>query len=162
MVLELIISIHAPRAGSDRVSCQGSRRITISIHAPRTGSDGTPRGCGGAAGNFNPRSPHGERRRLDVSLRRALEFQSTLPARGATGERAKPMARGRSISIHAPRTGSDDGEREYKEALEDFNPRSPCGERRHNALHSQYWQHFNPRSPCGERRTLTTKYRYTF
>ena len=33
-----------------------------------------------------------------------------------------------------------------------FNPRSPCGERR--ALRQRAWlqRHFNPRSPCGERR----------
>ena len=36
--------------------------------------------------NFNPRSPHGERpERLDAGLMEQL-FQSTLPARGATGD----------------------------------------------------------------------------
>ena len=36
----------------------------------------------------------------------AQEFQSTLPARGATAEYLSTIAH-RSISIHAPRTGSD-------------------------------------------------------
>ena len=79
--------------------------------------------------NFNPRSPHGERLHALITLRRVLEFQSTLPARGATRERQgarMPTAyfnprsphgeRHRRqgglevikwISIHAPRTGSD-------------------------------------------------------
>ena len=99
---------------------------------------------------FNPRSPHGERRtdadqwrqhdRISIHAPRMgsdpfltcsislLIFQSTLPAWGAT----KPM-RGWSvfigISIHAPRMGSDKTWEALKAADEDFNPRSPHGER---------------------------------
>ena len=82
--------------------------------------------------DFNPRSPHGERRlarkqfQIDCGA-----FQSTLPARGATrpryygaeqrnhfnprsphGERLIGRIRqlkNLMISIHAPRTGSDGG-----------------------------------------------------
>ena len=57
-------------------------------------------------------------------------FQPTLPARGAT--RAASSRRAvRSISTHAPRTGSD------------------------YAMYASHsiWQHFNPRSPHGERPT---------
>ena len=78
---------------------------------------------------FNPRSPHGERQKRNDLVARGLIFQSTLPARGATSERLDAglmeqlfqstlPARGAtgveaaamraySISIHAPRTGSD-------------------------------------------------------
>ena len=103
--------------------------LPISIHAPRTGSDGPPGRTTALRSDFNPRSPHGERRCVPIKRRQAITFQSTLPARGATlphprhtklhphfnprsphGER-----RGRGdldavfivISIHAPRTGSD-------------------------------------------------------
>ena len=79
-----MISIHAPRTGSDQIINNGKEPLTISIHAPRTGSDGftmlllfarhisihAPRT--GSDQNiglrvcsrlyFNPRSPHGERR----------------------------------------------------------------------------------------------------
>ena len=34
--------------------------------------------------DFNPRSPHGERRRRTLRWSRWIRFQSTLPARGAT------------------------------------------------------------------------------
>ena len=55
-------------------------------------------------------------------------FQSTLPARGATGR--DPLVQAElAISIHAPRTGSDGAWQEIDNALEDFNPRSPHGER---------------------------------
>ena len=102
------ISIHAPRTGSD---CGGSgflaRVELISIHAPRTGSDTACWATAPSRSNFNPRSPHGERPGESSISSQLSQFQSTLPARGATGERAH-TARMLLISIHAPRTGSDD------------------------------------------------------
>ena len=103
-----LISIHAPRAGSDAMDGSLLKDfLIISIHAPRAGSDGaTARGrrCGrvfqstlpvrGATKdtqtiiallkNFNPRSPCGERLLYNYSLNYTLTFQSTLPVRGAT------------------------------------------------------------------------------
>ncbi len=57
--------------------------------------------------DFNPRSPHGERHRARRRAVWAKAFQSTLPARGATLLLGEQVC-GRQISIHAPRTGSDD------------------------------------------------------
>ena len=57
-------------------------------------------------GNFNPRSPHGERLRAY----RAAQFVA-------------------QISIHAPRTGSDMRARWTSCLPKHFNPRSPHGER---------------------------------
>ena len=56
----------------------------ISIHAPRMGSDvpAVPFPC--IQGHFNPRSPHGERRDCAPLTDEEAEFQSTLPAWGAT------------------------------------------------------------------------------
>ena len=82
----------------------------ISIHAPRTGSDKVRDFLCKKSRNFNPRSPHGERQLLfeqcgccrDISIHaprtgsdiRRLQiyplpsrFQSTLPARGATAQK---------------------------------------------------------------------------
>ena len=124
------ISIHAPRTGSDIVpphfviqhllfqSTLPARGATytlseypcvsgISIHAPRTGSDCIDTNTFSPRPNFNPRSPHGERRiHVDCSVlsnqyfnprsphgerlktmqtdSSGFSFQSTLPARGAT------------------------------------------------------------------------------
>ena len=77
------ISIHAPRTGSDDMWRNAVHDKSISIHAPRTGSDEIIRPCNGGT-----------------------VFQSTLPARGATG-RMGVYHQTRWISIHAPRTGSD-------------------------------------------------------
>ena len=128
------ISIHAPRTGSDLTLAYIDRKIfCISIHAPRTGSDSCFPILTRSGNNFNPRSPHGERRD-SVSRRRTLRvFQSTLPARGAT----KPYFVYQNhvvISIHAPRTGSDAiAERETSVATISIHaPRTgsdfaPCG-----------------------------------
>ena len=79
------ISIHAPRVGSDAARRErAAAGAAISIHAPRVGSDSTTPRRIHYTGNFNPRSPCGERPDLDW-------------CRGG-----RP-----AISIHAPRVGSD-------------------------------------------------------
>ena len=175
MEKSILISIHAPRTGSDNKIRQEMQQFQqISIHAPRTGSDLRNNLAYTSKIHFNPRSPHGERRAGNVVRSQPREFQSTLPARGATwhphgatgnaedfnprsphGERphvspaaldaarfqstlpargATHLAAGRCperwISIHAPRTGSDDLQifRCFGDTY--FNPRSPHGERR--------------------------------
>ena len=63
----LLISIHAPRTGSDVASSPNTRAsYTISIHAPRTGSDRQFSFPCADSVYFNPRSPHGERRKTGV------------------------------------------------------------------------------------------------
>ncbi len=122
------ISIHAPRTGSDRPASRfwGWRRHfnPRSPHGERRARRRNPL----HQQDFNPRSPHGERRDADSLHPGDVEFQSTLPARGATvsgcqrgtapdyfnprsphGERLllRVALKRRLISIHAPRTGSD-------------------------------------------------------
>ena len=101
-----LISIHAPRTGSDHGVEVAFQQGGISIHAPRTGSDHITSSIANRPRNFNPRSPHGERHKFPGALLADAEFQSTLPARGAT-PRGCHIHVGQAISIHAPRTGSD-------------------------------------------------------
>ena len=61
---------------------------------------------------------------------------------------------GKTISIHAPRGGSDGKYTLSANVLSatDFNPRSPWGERRYVPQEILLrGNHFNPRSPWGER-----------
>ena len=105
----------------------------------------------GVAVNFNPRSPHGERRKLFRRKLFAALFQSTLPARGATRDYRRRRAI-YHISIHAPRTGSDDYLCGLSDNPQDFNPRSPHGERLTPLFFGfHHIRYFNPRSPHGER-----------
>ena len=80
--------------------------------------------------HFNPRSPCGERRKPAPTL------PATLPnfnPRSPCGERLADGTWGwvdATISIHAPRAGSDPGAGSVPPGCcRDFNPRSPCGER---------------------------------
>ena len=103
--------------------------ILISIHTPHAGSDEI---------DFQPHSPlsisihtphAGSDIRLFDSCRLKLTFQSTLPMRGATSLIPTQLS-----------------------ASANFNPHSPCGERRVTTFnHGVVFPHFNPHSPCGER-----------
>ena len=79
--------------------------------------------------DFNPRSPCGERLGVVVSSAASMIFQSTLPVWGATRGCKCDHAAAR-ISIHAPRVGSDRIRPMPGWRASNFNPRSPCGERR--------------------------------
>ena len=128
-----IISIHAPREGSDVVQNYGQAIMTaflstlpargatgrhksprkegyISIHAPREGSDGR---------SWATNPDH-------------KTFLSTLPARGATPA-------GGVVGSHTKH----------------FYPRSPRGERRRRSRRCHCHRHFYPRSPRGERPALS-------
>ena len=81
------------------------------------------------------------------------KFQSTLPVWGAT-PRTQDFCTGVSISIHAPRVGSDapDCARWFWSLISIHAPRvgSDCS----RFLFSFFFFYFNPRSPCGERLAL--------
>ena len=146
-----MISIHAPRTGSDLEDVRaGHERGRISIHAPRTGSDAARNLRASPGPDFNPRSPHGERRPSSSLPRAAARFQSTLPARGATSMKWRGITMS-NISIHAPRTGSDTAAECCSCRWRYFNPRSPHGERPARIASRGRYPDFNPRSPHGER-----------
>ena len=151
-----------PARGATRWFGRSPKQNSISIHAPRTGSDSYSNFAYARCKNFNPRSPHGERR-----------------------FRPEPVAPTQDISIHAPRTGSDENKRkrrtagkfqstlpargatpstaQWRQASRNFNPRSPHGERL-KVTSSLSWQttDFNPRSPHGERPFLLCVQRRLF
>ena len=166
-----LISIHAPRTGSD---CKSrSKRLSkrtfqstlpargatdpltnvaiscgsISIHAPRTGSDRNTSHTISTQEHFNPRSPHGERLKYQRDVNIVIKFQSTLPARGATRPVRLLLLR-LAISIHAPRTGSDEyiHRRTFKRTA-NFNPRSPHGERLQSIWHTAGSFHISIHAP---------------
>ena len=151
-----MISIHAPREGSDTKAHQNQYERRISIHAPREGSDALLFGlnlfCGeflstlparGATSSgstlwemllhFYPRSPRGERR-LYVAICPQILFY--FYPRSPRGERPATLLQGLAgdtISIHAPREGSDRLHAAGQLLEADFYPRSPRGERRRAA-----------------------------
>ena len=173
------ISIHAPLAGSDHVASveasvfkyfnprspcgerlppqdSGTPYNLISIHAPLAGSDQSP-----------------------VSLAQQSLISIHAPLAGSD-VLVKFVQIQISISIHAPLAGSDHFAQLHYGRYENFNPRSPCGERqpltfpimafplfqstlplRGATVYGRYGGHtfrdFNPRSPCGERQMREKK-----
>ena len=100
--------------------------------------------------NFNPRTPCGVRPSFPSSIFNISPFQSTHPLRGATA--AVPLYHPTAmISIHAPLAGCDRECASCGRALCDFNPRTPCGVRRHQTAQGGRQVDFNPRTPCGVR-----------
>ena len=148
-----LISIHAPRTGSDTplsrllgvviyfnprsphgerrapASGRGRRCSGISIHAPRTGSDRADEKCG----NRTEISIHAPRTGSDRTFMLYFFLPSISIHAPRTGsDHADEAAEliSRPISIHAPRTGSDGNTGSSKQRRQgDFNPRSPHGER---------------------------------
>ncbi len=100
--------------------------------------------------HFNPRSPHGERPNAEARAAIWEAISIHAPRTGSDDEKyhIQPV---KIISIHAPRTGSDVTYPARFLSPCHFNPRSPHGER----LPGMFWHclayHFNPRSPHGER-----------
>ena len=87
---------------------------------------------------------------MSRNLTLLLQFQSTLPARGAT-QLFQPPPMHRRISIHAPRTGSDDKKERLitAEAISIHAPRTGSDLIQYRIAFAKC--NFNPRSPHGER-----------
>ena len=119
-----------PARGATRWFGRSPKQNSISIHAPRTGSDSYSNFAYARCKNFNPRSPHGERR-----------------------FRPEPVAPTQDISIHAPRTGSDENKRKRRTAGKFQSTLPARGATPSTAQWRQASRNFNPRSPHGERRS---------
>ncbi len=125
------VSIHAPRAGSDRlVLDSGMYRPSVSIHAPRAGSDEIP---------------------LDAFIS-TWRFQSTPPVRGATNFHRQRDLVG-WVSIHAPRAGSDGWSLSIRHLCIIVSIHAPrAGSDDIDIITGiHHTLGFNPRPPCGER-----------
>ena len=86
--------------------------------------------CAGARGSdFNPRSPHGERRSIATDLYANYGISIHAPRTGSDIAQNADVIHLLTISIHAPRTGSDYVFPVPLAPVMNFNPRSPHGER---------------------------------
>ena len=146
----MVISIHAPREGERQtVTDWDDWEIIFQSTLPARGSDSRRTQRPGTGVDFNPRSPRGgatveffycfgigvisihapregERHISSLTSNLLLSFQSTLPARGSDF---------RYLGSYRKR--------------QDFNPRSPRGERLVECNAAGRQIHFNPRSPRG-------------
>ncbi len=124
------VSIHAPRVGSDVFT--PSSESTINCFNPRSPCGERPDQAGEITltGGFNPRSPCGERQSRRWRVSGHFNVSIHAPRVGSDGFAETPQAETK-VSIHAPRVGSDTTTGHTGRCRFCFNPRSPCGERRH-------------------------------
>ncbi len=150
IILDWLISIHAPLAGSDLEYILDTS-IRISIHAPLAGSDrivhlplirerlfqSTLPSRGATCNddtywrrikNFYPRSPRGERPLKSTIQFLHRQFLSTLPSRGATWSRTFGLYITGFLST-LPSRGATTGIPNWPWIPGYFYPRSPRGER---------------------------------
>ena len=147
------ISIHTPHAGSDfSVPLSQHPFPDFNPHSPCGERRMMIFGSVSSMPYFNPHSPCGERPALQagkfvvfaISIHtphagsdfvsrsawfRIQQFQSTLPMRGAT-IKLYLVFNYLWISIHTPHAGSDPRPSTTLRPAYNFNPHSPCGERR--------------------------------
>ena len=76
--------------------------VVISIHAPRVGSDFTLSIVSVLFPYFNPRSPCGERQNINAIMVGKILFQSTLPVWGATENREQLQGRNPDFNPRSP------------------------------------------------------------
>ena len=120
-----MISIHAPREGSDAYTAPEARgAVCISIHAPREGSDARRSAPRDAPGGFLSTLPvrGATPRRLVAAA--AREFLSTLPVRGATSPYSLTAVLNPFLST-LPVRGATNGDISPVADLRNFYPRSP-------------------------------------
>ena len=146
------ISIHAPRVGSDAIGpCSGCTTARFQSTLPVWGATGRSF-VESFKVLFQSTLPvWGATPSLRTGQALRARFQSTLPVWGATYPSGCWRCCG-CISIHAPRVGSDPayGHRPPKKEISIHAPRVGSDHRPTRKRHRR--QNFNPRSPCGERR----------
>ena len=149
------ISIRAPLAGSDQTTHLVASHRVISIRAPLAGSDPQARASpDGRCPNFNPRSPCGERPRRSRRTRRRYRISIRAPLAGSDAWGAWCWTTWARFQSALPLRGATDGER-IRDGIQKFQSALPL-----RGATSPRWGctaisgNFNPRSPCGERRWL--------
>ena len=151
VLLQNLFQSTLPVWGATEVMTQYTGTEVISIHAPRVGSDGSSDPVHRHGRHFNPRSPCGERLLLRKTVKLDERFQSTLPVWGATTRykfsRRYSFLFQSTLPVWGATTLRDYDIQNYiyKKTL------TECGA---TPGYSVVWcqtRYFNPRSPCGER-----------
>ena len=125
--------------------------VLVSIHAPRTGRDGYADILGHNSRRFNPRAPHGARPWANFLLAKPTNSFNPRAPHGARPACLADNALELLVSIHAPRTGRDDIQRQvqFAKGVSIHAPRT--GRDVHMRIFTGHCFSFNPRAPHGAR-----------
>ena len=135
-----------PMRGATQVAFVPEPRFFVSIHAPHAGRDSFSTLKLLAHKEFQSTRPmRGATLAFEIPEGYHM-FQSTRPMRGATISHCAATSIG-SVSIHAPHAGRDDAIRCLYAESACFNPRAPCGARRHRACRQSTVQQVSIHAP---------------
>ena len=157
VLVVILISTHAPRTGSDaEILCISKESARFQPTLPARGATRYALPSGYKQGDFNPRSPHGERRRLWRKHVDTLMISTHAPRTGSDKSARRTHWR-TTISTHAPRTGSDDARLLFLvyDGISTHAPRTGSDGHYPGGVYRTS-RHFNPRSPHGERQRKST------
>ena len=96
-----------PARGATEPAVYHAAPVIVSIHAPREGSDIFALYLIVSTCCFNPRSPRGERRVTMDAIYTRLVVSIHAPREGSDAYSRTDYEANREVSIHAPREGSD-------------------------------------------------------
>ena len=135
----IMISIHAPRGGSDiprfpRSSLPALFQSTL----PVGGATKPCRSIHMTMYHFNPRSPWGERPRPAAENWRQTHISIHAP-RGGSDRRRRYRCQICGISIHAPRGGSDQKSTGFFGGLKEFQSTLPVGGATRASFSYNFW-----------------------
>ena len=122
------VSIHAAREGGDGQHVRVGHCQQVSIHAAREGGDPATVDAGNRPRPFQSTPPARAATGNQPHARHRARFQSTPPARAATILAREPR-HVRVVSIHAAREGGDETIPAASAPKQSFNPRRPRGRR---------------------------------
>jgi len=125
----IIVSIHAPRVGGDKIA-RVPRNVVRSFNPrPPRGGRQSPNYSASSSSSFNPRPPRGGRQQREGGDTPCLQFQSTPPAWGATTFGAITMPHARMFQSTPPAWGATSTPLVIEYGVTGFNPRPPRGGR---------------------------------
>ena len=145
------ISIHAPRVGRDNRFIHNFLLILYFNPRAPCGARPVATRMDYALGDFNPRAPCGARLQSSCKLGSRFDFNPRAPC-GARLARQRVVAGAVRISIHAPRVGRDPTSTASKTSARSFQSTRPVWGATARRTLSAVSAHFNPRAPCGARR----------
>ena len=143
-----MISIHAPRGGSDsKAVIRDGYKLEFQSTLPVGGATSENKGHIGS-GLFQSTLPVGGATDWQLFAKRFRKISIHAPRGGSDCDISK-YGCGSNISIHAPRGGSDYWLVGRHTLLRHFNPRSPWGERHSPVLAVQQLREFQSTLPVG-------------
>jgi len=147
-----------PARGATKSSGSGLCHLRVSIHAPRAGRDSYAPRSAAVRFCFNPRAPRGARLATPIAWMSSVYVSIHAPRAGRDPAKFTRLAYHPQFQSTRPARGATGGAAAGGVPCSGFNPRAPRGARLNSVA---MWSHsfcFNPRAPRGARPSAAPSY----